>query len=227
MRILINDLNGKIKGYVIKDLFWSDIGLPWHLLDANKFLLNNIKQDIKGKVEENVQIIGDVRIGKNTLIRSGSYIIGPCYIGENSLIGPNAFIRPFTSIGDDCHIGMSEIKNSLIFSNTSIPHFNYIGDSIICENVNLGAGTKISNLRFDNNNIKMKINEKLIDSGRRKLGAIIGPNSQTGINSSIMCGKKIGEGSVIGAHTMVNEDIPANTLYYQDKNGITKKSRSN
>ena len=227
MRILINDLNGKIKGYVIKDLFWSDIGLPWHLLDANKFLLNNIKKDIKGKVEENVQIIGDVRIGKNTLIRSGSYIIGPCYIGENSLIGPNAFIRPFTSIGDDCHIGMSEIKNSLIFSNTSIPHFNYIGDSIICENVNLGAGTKISNLRFDNNSIKMKINEKLIDSGRRKLGAIIGPNSQTGINSSIMCGKKIGEGSVIGAHTMVNEDIPANTLYYQDKNGITKKSRGN
>jgi bifunctional UDP-N-acetylglucosamine pyrophosphorylase/glucosamine-1-phosphate N-acetyltransferase len=227
MRILINDLNGKIKGYVIKDLFWSDIGLPWHLLDANKFLLNNIKKDIKGKVEENVQIIGDVRIGKNTLIRSGSYIIGPCHIGENSLIGPNAFIRPFTSIGDDCHIGMSEIKNSLIFSNTSIPHFNYIGDSIICENVNLGAGTKISNLRFDNNSIKMKINEKLIDSGRRKLGAIIGPNSQTGINSSIMCGKKIGEGSVIGAHTMVNEDIPANTLYYQDKNGITKKSRGN
>ncbi|MCK4382505.1 MAG: NTP transferase domain-containing protein [Candidatus Lokiarchaeota archaeon] len=226
MRILINDLNGKIKGYVIKDLFWSDIGLPWHLLDANKFLLNNIKQDIKGKVEENVQIVGDVIIGKNTLVRSGSYIIGPCYIGENSLIGPNAFIRPFTSIGDDCHIGMSEIKNSLIFSNTSIPHFNYIGDSIICENVNLGAGTKISNLRFDNNNIKMKINEKLIDSGRRKLGAIIGPNSQTGINSSVMCGKKIGEGSVIGAHTIVNEDIPANTLYYQDKNGITKKSRS-
>ncbi|GAH39016.1 unnamed protein product, partial [marine sediment metagenome] len=226
MGILINELKGKIKGYVIKDFFWSDIGLLWHLLDANKFLLNNIKHDIKGKVEENVQIVGNVIIGKNTLIRSGSYIIGPCYIGENSLIGPNAFIRPFTSIGNECHVGMSEIKNSLIFSNTSIPHFNYIGDSIICENVNLGAGTKISNLRFDNNNIKMKINEKLVDSGRRKLGAIIGPNSQTGINSSVMCGKKIGEGSVIGAHTMVNEDIPANTLYFQDKNGITKKSRN-
>lgn len=226
MWILINELKGKIKGYVIKDFFWSDIGLPWHLLDANKFLLNNIKRKILGKVEENVQIVGNVIIGKNTLIRSGTYIVGPCYIGENSLIGPNAFIRPFTSIGNDCHVGMSEIKNSLIFSNTSIPHFNYIGDSIICENVNLGAGTKISNLRFDNNNIKMKINEKLIDSGRRKLGAIIGPNSQTGINSSVMCGKKIGEGSVIGAHTMVNEDIPANTLYYQDKNGITKKRRT-
>ena len=226
MQILINQLNGKIKGYVIKDYFWSDIGLPWHLLNANEFLLNNINSEIKGKIEENVQISGKVIVEKNTLIKSGTYIIGPCYIGENSLIGPNAFIRPFTSIGNNCHIGMSEIKNSLIFSNTAIPHFNYIGDSIICENVNLGAGTKISNLRFDNKNISMNINEKIIDSGRRKFGAIIGPNSQTGINSSVMCGKKIGEGSIIGAHTMVNEDVPANTLYYQDKNGIKKKSKS-
>ena len=226
MEILINKLRRRIKGYIIKDLFWSDIGLPWHLLDANNFLLNNIKHEIKGKVEENVRISGNVIVGKNTLIRSGSYIIGPCYMGENSLIGPNAFIRPFTSIGNNCHIGMSEIKNSLIFSNTAIPHFNYIGDSIICENVNLGAGTKISNLRFDNNNVKMKINEKLIDSGRRKLGAIIGPNAQTGINSSIMCGKKIGEGSIIGAHTMVNEDIPAHTVYYQDKDGLKEKSKN-
>ena len=226
MRILINELKGKIKGYVIKDFFWSDIGLPWHLLDANEYILSKIQHDIKGKVEENVHISGNVIIGKNTLIRSGSYIIGPCYIGENSLIGPNAFIRPYTSVGHNCHIGISEIKNSLIFSNSAIPHFNYIGDSIICENVNLGAGTKISNLRFDNSNIKMSINGKLIDSGRRKLGAIIGPNSQTGINSSIMCGKKIGEGSIIGAHTMVNEDIPKNTIYYQGKNRTTKKSRS-
>ncbi|MHA1507165.1 MAG: bifunctional sugar-1-phosphate nucleotidylyltransferase/acetyltransferase, partial [Promethearchaeota archaeon] len=102
---------------------------------------------------------------------------------------------------------------------------NYIGDSIICENVNLGAGTKISNLRFDNKSISMVIKGKSLNSGRRKLGAIIGPNSQTGINSSIMCGKIIGEDSIIGAHTYVNEDVPSNTFYYQDKNGIIKKPR--
>ena len=118
---------------------------------------------------------------------------------------------------------MSEVKNSIILSNTSVPHFNYVGDSILCENINLGAGTKISNLRFDNKNIKMKINKKLVDSGRRKLGAIIGPNSQTGINASIMCGKKIGENSIIGAHTLINEDVPSNSLYYQDSNGNIKK----
>jgi len=225
MQILINQLKGKIKGYIIKNLFWSDIGLPWHLLDANEFILKSLKSSLEGKLEENVNMSGNVFIGKDTLVKSGSYIQGPCYIGENSLIGPNAYIRPYTYIGNNCHVGMSEVKNSLIFSNTSIPHFNYIGDSIICENVNLGAGTKISNLRFDNKNISMIIKDKSINSGRRKLGAIIGPNTQTGINSSIMCGKKIGRDSIIGAHTLVNEDIPSNTLYYQNENGIIKKAR--
>ncbi len=224
MEFLINHLNKKIYGLIIEDRFWSDIGLPWQLIEANAYLLESIKTNFLGNVEENVVISGNVYIGKNTDVRAGTYIQGPCHIGENCLIGPNAFIRPYTSIGDNCHIGISEVKNSLIFSNTDVPHFNYVGDSIICENVNLGAGTKLSNLRFDNKNIKMNVNGKLIDSGRRKLGAIIGPNSQTGINASIMCGKKIGENSIIGAHTLVNEDIPAKTLYYQDLKGkIVKK----
>jgi len=225
MQILINQLKGKIKGYVINNFFWSDIGLPWHLLEANEFILKRMKPCLEGKLEENVYLSGNVFIGKDTLVKSGSYIQGPCYIGEKSLIGPNAYIRPYTYIGNNCHIGMSEVKNSLVFSNATIPHFNYIGDSIICENVNLGAGTKISNLRFDNKNISMNIKEESINSGRRKLGAIIGANSQTGINSSIMCGKKIGRDSIIGAHTLVNEDIPSYTIYYQDKNGIIKKPR--
>lgn len=225
MEILINQLNGKILGYIIKDYFWSDIGLPWQLFGANSFVLDRIERKILGDVEENVQIFGNVYIGKNTNVKSGSYIQGPCYIGENTLIGPNAFIRPYTSVGDNCHIGISEVKNSLIFSKSNVPHFNYVGDSIICENVNLGAGSKISNLRFDNKSIKVNIEGKLIDSGRRKLGAFIGPNVQTGINASIMCGKKIGENSIIGAHTLVVEDVPPNTLYFHDPfEGIKKKN---
>jgi len=224
MEILINQLNGKILGYIIKDYFWSDIGLPWQLFGANSFVLDRIERKILGDVEENVQIFGNVYIGKNTNVKSGSYIQGPCYIGENTLIGPNAFIRPYTSVGDNCHIGISEVKNSLIFSKSNVPHFNYVGDSIICENVNLGAGSKTSNLRFDNKSVKVNIEGKLIDSGRRKLGAFIGPNVQTGINASIMCGKKIGENSIIGAHTLVVEDVSPNTLYYHDPfEGIKKK----
>jgi len=219
MQILINDLNGKIKGYIINNLFWSDIGLPWQLLDANKYLLDQLKPSIEGTIENNVCFSGTIHIGKTSTIKAGTSIIGPCYIGENTIVGPNAFIRPYSFINNNCYIGMSEIKNSLILSKSKIPHFNYVGDSIICENVNLGAGTKVSNLRFDNESIKMRINGKLINSKRRKLGVVIGANSQTGINVSIMCGKKIGENSVIGAHTLINEDVPRDSIYYQDSNG--------
>ncbi len=224
MEILINQFKGNIAGYIIKDYFWSDIGLPWQFLDTNNYLLDKINKKILGLIEENVQILGKVYIGKGTKVRSGSYIQGPCYIGNNNLIGPNSFIRPYTFIANDCYIGMSEIKNSIILSNTAIPHFNYVGDSIICQDVNLGSGTMVANLRFDDKNIKVTIKEQLVDSRRKKLGTIIGPNVKTGINVSIMPGKIIGENSKIGAHTIVNEDIPPNTLYYHDpKKGIIKK----
>ncbi len=225
MEILIKQFKGSIAGYTIKDYFWSDIGLPWQFLDANNYILDKIEKKIMGQIEENVQITGKVHIGEGTNIRSGSYIQGPCYIGNNNLIGPNSFIRPYTFIANDCHIGMSEIKNSIILSNTAIPHFNYVGDSIICENVNLGAGTKVANLRLDEKSVKVSIKGQLVDSRRRKLGTVIGPNVKTGINVSIMTGKIISENSRIGAHTIVSEDIPPNTLYYHDPNkGIIKKS---
>lgn len=224
MELLINQLNGKIIGYTIKEYFWSDIGLPWQLLDANNFILKSLERQILGNVEPNVHIFGNVHIGKDTIVRSGSYIQGPCYIGDNNIIGPNAFIRPNTSIENNCVIGISEVKSSIILSNSNVPHFNFVGDSIICENVNLGAGTNIANLRLDDAHIKVKIKGKSINSQRRKLGTVIGPNVKTGINVSIMTGKLLGENSKIGAHTMVIEDIPPNTLYYQDPNkGIIKK----
>ncbi|MFX0069594.1 MAG: bifunctional sugar-1-phosphate nucleotidylyltransferase/acetyltransferase [Candidatus Hermodarchaeota archaeon] len=224
MELLIKQLNGNIIGYVIKNYFWSDIGLPWQLLDAKNFILDTIESNTIGKVEAGVYLSGNIYVGKNTVIRSGSYIQGPCYIGENNIIGPNAFIRPNTSIENNCHIGLSEVKNSIILSNSNVPHFNYIGDSIICENVNLGAGTKVANLRFDDGNVMVNIRGKVINSKRRKLGTIIGPKVKTGINVSIMTGKIICENSRIGAHTLVIEDVPPNTFFYQDPNkGIIKR----
>jgi bifunctional UDP-N-acetylglucosamine pyrophosphorylase/glucosamine-1-phosphate N-acetyltransferase len=224
MEFLINEFKGSIVGYIIQNNFWNDIGLPWQLLDANSYLLDKIEHKILGDLEKDVYISGKVYIGKGTTVKSGTYIQGPCYIGENNLIGPNSFIRPYTSIQDNCHIGISETKNSIILSNTAVPHFNYIGDCIICENVNLGAGTKVANLRLDNKSVKVKIKDQIIDSKRIKLGTIIGPNVKTGINVSIMCGKIIHENSRIGAHTIVIEDVPSDKLYYYDPNkGIIKK----
>ena len=87
MEILINELNGKIKAYIIRDEFWNDIGLPWQILDANKYMLSKIESGQFGEIEGEVKIKGMVYIGKDTKILAGTYIQGPCYIGENNLIG--------------------------------------------------------------------------------------------------------------------------------------------
>ncbi|MBN1860290.1 MAG: NTP transferase domain-containing protein [Candidatus Thermoplasmatota archaeon] len=187
---------------------WRDVVYPWHLLDANEELLKKMKTKIKGTIEENVVLKGTVIIGKDTLIRSGSYIEGPVVIGTNSKIGPNCYLRPYTMIGNFCHVGNAcEVKNSIIMDHSNVPHLNYVGDSIIGQYCNLGAGTTIANLKLDKSNISVVLNGKKIDSKRRKLGAVIGDNTQTGINSVINVGTIIGNEVFIGPGGFAKNEI--------------------
>ncbi len=171
---------------------WVPVPYPWSLLEANEMLLKKIKTKIEGKVEKNATIKGGVVIGKNTIIKSGAYIEGPVVIGENCTIGPNCYIRPCTSIGNNCKIGNGvEVKNSIVMDNTKIPHLSYVGDSVIGENVNLGAGTITANLRHDKGVIPSPVKGEMIASGMEKLGAIIADNVKTGIGTMIYPGRKI------------------------------------
>jgi UDP-N-acetylglucosamine diphosphorylase/glucosamine-1-phosphate N-acetyltransferase len=174
---------------------WLDLSYPWDLLRANESMLACLKPQNLGTVEENVVLKGFVAIGKDTVIKSGSYIEGPVVIGEGCAIGPNCYIRGSTAIADGCHIGAAvEVKNSIIMRGSKIPHLNYVGDSVIGEKCNLGAGTKIANLRLDKGDIRIAG----IDTHRRKLGAVIGDNVETGINASINVGSMIGDKTFIG-----------------------------
>ncbi len=177
----------KVKGH------WLSIGYPWDLIEANGVLVSEIKKsDIKGKVEKNVVIKGNLKVGKGTEILSGTYIKGNVVIGENCNIGPNCYLRGDTSIGKGCHIGQAvEIKNSIIMDNAKVPHLSYVGDSVIGENSNLGAGTITANLKHDNKNVRSFVNNKIVDTGRRKFGAIIADNVHAGINTVIYPGRKI------------------------------------
>ncbi len=188
---------------------WLDVSFPWDLLPANEALLKEIKSQNLGEVEENVVIKGDVSIGKGTVVRSGSYIVGPVTIGENCDIGPNCYIRPYTAIGNGCHIGSAvEVKNSMVMNGSKIPHHNYVGDSIIGEGCNLGAGTKIANLRLDGKEIW--VNGR--NTRRRKLGAIIGDGVETGINASINTGTVIGNNARIGPGALASGVIAPDSI---------------
>ena len=216
----------QIEAVKISDKDWIDISRPWDLLEANKWILKRLNHKILGTVEEGAQLIGPVTVAANAKIRSGVYIQGPAFIDEGSDIGPNCYIRPYTSIGKNVRIGNAcEIKNTIIMDKTHVGHLSYVGDSILCENCNLGAGTIIANYRFDAKSVKMKVQNKILDSGRRKLGAILGDNVKTGIHSILLPGVKVGNNSWIGVNYVVERDIPANTYVFQQQS-VKKHKKS-
>jgi UDP-N-acetylglucosamine diphosphorylase/glucosamine-1-phosphate N-acetyltransferase len=194
MQMMVND--GIHVGFEPLANIWLDVGRPWDMLDANKVLLEKIKPKCEGTVEPLATLHGDVVIGEGTIVRSGAYIIGPVVIGKNCDIGPNCFIRSSTSIGNNVHIGNGvEVKNCVIMDGTKIGHLTYIGDSVVGYGCNFGAGTKVANLRHDGKNVKSVIKGKRVDTGRRKLGVIMGDDVHTGINTSINVGVVIDNGS--------------------------------
>ena len=204
----INELAKKESIVYIKTKAWIPITYSWDLINANEILLKNIKQEIKGKIERYVTVKGNIKLGKNSIIKSGVYIEGSVIIGENCIIGPNCYLRGSTSIGNNSKIGQAvEIKNSIIGDNTKIPHLSYIGDSVIGDNCNLGAGTITANLRHDHGVIKSKVKGELISTGRKKFGTIIGDNVHTGIKTTIYPGRKIFPGKTTLPGEIVKKDV--------------------
>jgi len=191
----LNLLAGRESIAIVELSSWMEIGRPWDILAADEVLLKDQVGQIFGEVESGATLKGDVSLGRGSIIRSGAYIQGPVLIGEDCDIGPNCFIRPTTCIGDRVRIGNAvEVKNSAIMNDSKIGHLSYVGDSVIGEGCNFGAGTVCSNLRHDGKNIRSYVKGERVDSGRRKLGVIMGDNAMTGINTSIYPGTVIEPG---------------------------------
>lgn len=206
LQLLIDE--GRSVGYETMEEEWLDVGRPWELLTANEMALKSMKGRIEGEVEPYATLKGEVSVGKGTIIRNGAYIMGPVIIGQGCDIGPNCFIRPSTSIGDRVHIGNAvEVKNSVIMDDTKVGHLTYIGDSVIGRSCNFGAGTKVANLRLDGKNVPVLVKGVRADSGRRKLGCIMGDGVHTGIGSLIDVGTTIGQGAYIGPGALARGEI--------------------
>lgn len=212
---------------IYKELFDLDKSISKSLFTKfnNEFeVLQKLKEEIEelGK-NNNLKVIeNNIFIGNNVIIDKTATIIGPCIIDDNAIIRPNAYIRENVIIGKNCVIGNScELKNSIIFDKCQIPHFNYVGDSIIGYHSHLGAGVIISNLKNDKSNIVIK-DKELIDTKMRKFGCIIGNNVDVGCNSVIFPGTIIKDNVSVYPLTRVRGVIEENSIV-KDENNIVKK----
>ncbi|MDP2642503.1 MAG: sugar phosphate nucleotidyltransferase [Candidatus Peregrinibacteria bacterium] len=207
---LANMISDGIKMKAVKyEGFWQPIKFPWHVNKVFKFLFENTEKTIakSAQISENAVVKGDVIIGENVKILEGAVVNGPVYIGDDSVIATNALIRE-SNIGKNCVIGFStEVARSFLGDDVWT-HSNYIGDSVIGNNVSFGAGTVTGNLRLDEGEISVIGDSQKMPIGENKFGIVTGDNIRVGINNSFMPGAKIGSDSFIGAGLVIAENIP-------------------
>jgi len=172
---------------------------PWEALDRLKGYLNSLEL---GKIEIDIPSAAHlvdphlISIGSGTVVEPGAYIQGPCSIGKNCIIRHGAYIRGNVLIGDSCVIGHNtEVKHSIFFNEVAAAHFNYVGNSILGNGSNLGAGVKCANLRLDHQSVCVIALGEKIDTGLHKLGAIIGDGAQVGCNCVLNPGTILGKNS--------------------------------
>ncbi len=166
---------------------------PWDLIRANEQAVAAQREFVQQSVvHPSTYVDGRLAVGPGTKILPGVVIEGDVIIGAGCKVGPNCYIRGATAIGDRCHVGQAvEIKNSVILSGTNVGHLSYVGDSILCEGVNFGAGTIVSNLRHDGRPHRSEVLGVLVDTGRRKFGTVVGAGVHTGINTAVYPGRKL------------------------------------
>ncbi len=180
---------------------WMEAGRPWDLLDLQAHLMAGLKTRIDGDVGPRVDVEGPVVVEAGAKVLNGCRIEGPAWIGRDAKVGPNAYLRPATSLGAKTHVGGSvEVKNSILGEGSNIPHLSYVGDSVIGSGCNLGAGTQVANLKVNDHDVRVHWKGKdWLDTGRRKLGVIVGDDVKVGVNCSLNPGTVLCPGARVGA----------------------------
>ena len=189
-------------------------GPVWSVLPTLKGQMTDMLEDVGKLHREGVSIDsskGEVHIDESAIIEPGVHIIGPSYIGPGATLRHGAYIREYSWICANSLVGHStETKHSVLLPGAKAPHFNYVGDSILGPNVNLGAGVKLSNLRNDGGEVNTRINGERFPTGLRKFGAIIGEDSQLG------CNAVTNPGVVLGPRCMVNPNSTVTGIHDAD-----------
>ncbi|MEI6071495.1 MAG: UDP-N-acetylglucosamine diphosphorylase [Verrucomicrobiae bacterium] len=171
----------------------------WQALEKiSAYLQFRLKPAILGKTIGKPFISNAVYVGKGTVIEQGAMIKGPAWIGENCEVRNGCYIRENVIVGNNVVLGNScEFKNCLIFDNAQVPHFNYVGDSLLGYKAHLGAGVILSNVKLDKSEVTVATSEGPVRTGLRKFGAVVGDHAEIGCNSVLSPGSLIGRGAVV------------------------------
>ena len=188
---------------------WLDVVYPWEILTANKMIMDSWQESSIAKnavLEANVTLQGIVRIEAGAIIKSGAVLEGPCCIGEGSYIGNNSLIRSYTSVGKKCSVGSGvELKNCVVMDNSQIGRLSFVGDSVLGENVDMGAGCMTVNRTVDWKPISVKNGKRKIGTGLTKLGAFLGDGVVVGAGNTLQPGTVVAPGKILPACYTVNQ----------------------
>ena len=194
---------------------------PWEVLGKIEEYILKIGEELS---KEDYNKVGEnVWIAKSAKVAPTAYINGPAIIGENAEVRHCAFIRGNAIVGNNAVVGNStELKNVILFNNVQVPHYNYVGDSILGYKAHMGAGSITSNVKSDKKLVVIKNGDEMIETGRKKVGAMIGDNVEVGCGSVLNPGTVIGRDSNIYPLSSVRGVVKAHSIYKKDGNIVDK-----
>jgi len=205
---------------------WTPIKYPWHVLSVVRQLLHRSPAYVAptAQVSDRAVLDGHVVIDENVKVFENAVIRGPVYIGRNSVIGNSCLVREYSHVGADCVVGFStEVKGSYIGDGCWL-HMDYVGDAVIGERCSFGANTVFANWRFDEKNVTVSVDGGM-NTGRDKLGAIVGNDCRTGVNVSLMPGVRVGPNSIVGPQVCLTHDLEPDTMVFATREYRKMKNR--
>ena len=204
---------------IAKDIF-VDKTYPFEVLPQISSFIKELQTTLN---KEDFDINGDVYIHKSVKVYETANIFGPCIIDEGTEVRPGAFIRGNAIVGKNCVVGNStELKNVILFDNVQVPHYNYVGDSILGYKSHMGAGSITSNVKSDKTLVVVKQGENLYETGLKKMGAILWDNVEIGCNSVLNPGTVVCRNSNVYPTSCVRGVVPENSIYKSQNNIVEK-----
>ena len=205
----------------LADGYLKGFEYPWQALGGIKALILELGQALG---EEYVQTAPDVWVHQTAKVAPTAYLGSPCIIGANTEVRHCAFIRGSALVGENCVVGNSvELKNVILFDNVQVPHYNYVGDSILGYKAHMGAGSLTSNVKSDRTLVVVKDGSEQMETGLKKFGAMVGDFVEVGCNSVLNPGTVVGRNSNIYPLSCVRGTVPADSIYKNNGDIVAKK----